>query len=93
MASILSFFKRTLFAWRFRRAVRQANSLAELFNCRYIVIVYAGRLKVIPRRSVPDMVRAGIFRRGTTPEMIYRRALYSTPIRQTPKAAADVSIR
>lgn len=93
MASIFSFFKRALSAWRFRRAVRRANSLAGMFNCRYIVIVYAGRLKVIPRRSVPDMIRSGVFRRGTTPEMIYRRALYSTPIRQTPKAAADVSVR
>lgn len=69
-------FKRFLFAWRFRRAVRKANELSELFRVKYLVMAFNGRLKVIPKRTIRDLIRQKKTPKGVTAADFERRALY-----------------
>lgn len=70
--------RQIIWAFRYRRAVRKANRLSALFGMTYMVIYMGGRLKVVPRRTLKQLVRTGRFRKGTTMEDIDKRALYTT---------------
>lgn len=65
-----------IWAGRFKRKVREANRLARLFNMTYIVFFLNGSIKVAPRRTVKDLIRAGRFKAGTTIQDIEKRALH-----------------
>lgn len=78
MVSMKRMIREMVFAWRYRRAVRKAKELAELFGMKYYVILLDGRLKVVPKRTVKELVRAHRFRKGVTVEDIERRALFVT---------------
>lgn len=65
-------------AWRFRRAVRKAKRLAELFGMRYYVINLGGSLKVVPKQTIKELIKRKRFRKGVTVEDIERRALFVT---------------
>lgn len=69
-------FRRFLFAWRFRHAVRKANELSELFRVKYYVMTFNGKLKVIPKRTIRDLIRQKKTPKGVTAADFERRALY-----------------
>lgn len=65
-------------AWRFRRSVRKAKRLAELFGMRYYVINLGGSLKVVPKQTIKELIKRKRFRKGVTVEDIERHALFVT---------------
>lgn len=69
-----------IFAWRFRRAVKKANTLSELFHARYYVLSFGGRLRVMPKSVIKVQIRRRMWRKGTTIADIEKRALYITPL-------------
>jgi hypothetical protein len=75
---MINLFKRYLFAWRFKRAVKQANDAAALTGLRYYVIYINGKLRVVPKQNIKALIHRHRFRKGTTVDDIERRALYST---------------
>lgn len=75
---MIKLFKEVVFAWRYRRAVRKANKLAALFGMKYYVILLNGKLKVVPKQTVRELVRTHRFRKGVTVADIERCALYIT---------------
>lgn len=75
---LVSNIRRAIFAWRFRRAVRQAKDLASLFGMKYYVIVLNGSLKVVPKSALKELVRRRRFRKGVTLADIEKRALFIT---------------
>lgn len=65
-----------VWAVRYRNAVRKARKMAGLFGMTYYVILLNGKLKVVPKRTIKDLVSRRRFRRGTTVQDIEKRALY-----------------
>ena len=70
--------KRYYAAWQYKRAVRKAKKLADLFGMRYYVINLGGSLKVVPKQTVKELVRRKRFRKGVTLDDIERCALFIT---------------
>lgn len=70
--------KDIIFAWRYKRAVRKANRLAGTFGIKYFVIIMGGKLKVVPKQNIRNLVRAHRFRKGVKVSDIEKRALYIT---------------
>lgn len=70
--------KKCIFAWRFKRAVRRANKLAALFGMKYFVISFGGKLRVVPKQTIKELVRRKRFRKGVTVDDIEKHALYVT---------------
>mgnify|MGYP007056256653 CR=1 FL=1 len=67
-----------IFAWRYRRAVREADAMASLTGMKYYVILMGGRLKAVPKRNIKALIRTRRFRKGVRIEDIEKRELYIT---------------
>ena len=65
-------------AWRYRRAVRKAKELSELFGMKYYVISINGSLKVVPKQTIKELIKRKRFRKGVTVEDIERHAFFVT---------------
>ncbi len=64
--------------WRYKRAVKKANELHELFHMKYLVLYINGSFKVIPKQNVKRLIRQRFFKKGTKIEDVCRMAAYST---------------
>lgn len=78
MKKMFTAIRKYIWAIRFRRKVKEANQLAELFRMRYFVIMMNGSLKVVPKKTLKELVAKGRFKRGTTIQDIEKHALYIT---------------
>lgn len=68
--------KECIWAGRYKRAVRKAKNLSALFNMTYFVILYRGKLEVIPKKNLKRLVLQRKFKSGTTIQDIEKIALY-----------------
>lgn len=68
--------KDCIWAGRYKRAVRKAKKLSALFNMTYFVILYRGKLEVIPKKNIKRLISQRKFKRGTTVQDIEKIALY-----------------
>lgn len=55
-----------------------ANKLSKLLGMKYYVIYMNGSLKVVPKRTIRDLVAKHRFRKGVKVADIERRAIYVT---------------
>lgn len=78
MVTMKRLIKDIIFAWRYKRAVRRANKLADTFGMKYFVISLNGGLKIVPKQTIRRLVKAHRFRKGVTVADIEKRALYIT---------------
>lgn len=78
MVNMKKLIKDLIFAWRYRRAVRKAKKQSRLFGMKCFVILLNGRLKVVPKQTVKELVRTHRFRKGVTVADIEKRALFVT---------------
>lgn len=76
--SMIQLIRRLIFAWKYRHAVRKAVKLAGLTGMRYFVIYLNGSLKVVPKKTIKELVARHRFRKGVTVDDIERRALFIT---------------
>lgn len=70
------YIKDIILAWKFKRAVNKADKLSRMFGMKYLVIALNGRLKVVPKQTIRQLVRTHRFRKGVTVADIEKRALY-----------------
>lgn len=70
--------KELWFAFKFKRAVRKAKSRSEEFGLRYYVIALNGTLRVVPKRTIRELVAKHRFKKGVRVQDIERRALFVT---------------
>lgn len=75
---MIKLIKDIVFAWRYKCAVRKAKKLARLFGMKYYVLSMGGRLKVVPKQTIRQLVRTRRFRKGVTVTDIEKRALFIT---------------
>ena len=73
---MIEWIKRIIFARKYKRAVKKAKELAELTG--YFVIYLNGSLKVVPKKTVKELVQKHRFRKGVTVGDIEKRALFIT---------------
>ncbi len=78
ITAIRLFFKDLIFKIKVSIAVRRANRLARRYGVKYMVIYINGSVKVIPRRTVRELIAKRRFRKGVTMADIERRAIYET---------------
>ena len=70
--------KEMIFAWRYKRAVKEANAMAQLTGMKHYVLLMNGKLKAVPKRSIKTLIHTRRFRKGVRIEDIEKRALYVT---------------
>ena len=58
--------------------MRKAKELADLFGIRYFVISLNGKLKVVPKQTIKELVHRKRFRKGVTIDDIEKMALFVT---------------
>lgn len=75
---IFKVIKDIIFAWKYKRAVREANKLSSLFGMKYYVLNIGGRLKVVPKQNIRRLIRTHCFRKGVKVADIEKQALYVT---------------
>ena len=71
-------FKQWMFARRYKRAVKKAAELNKVFGMRFYVICLNGKLKVVPKQTVKELVARRRFRKGVTVRDIEKKALFVT---------------
>ena len=73
---LIKLIKDCIWAVRYKKAVRKAKRLSVLFNMTYFVILYRGKLEVIPKKNLKRLISQRKFKRGTTIRDIENIALY-----------------
>lgn len=75
---MIQLIKDFIWGWQCKRAIKKANKYSELFGMRYFVIYMNGSLKVVPKRTIRELVAKHRFRKGVKVQDIERRAIYVT---------------
>lgn len=76
--------KKSIWAVRYKKAVREARKLAVLFNMTYFVFALNGKLKVAPKQNLKNLVKLHRFKSGVTIQDIEKSALYIAKPSNTP---------
>ena len=53
---MIQLIKRMIFAWRYKRAVARACKYAKLYGRKYYVLYMGGKLKVVPKRNICELI-------------------------------------
>ena len=75
---MIQVIKDIIWGWRCKRAVRKADRLSKLFGMKYLVVYMNGSLKVVPKRTIRELVAKHRFRKGVKVADIERCAIYAT---------------
>lgn len=75
---MIQVIKDIIWGWRCKRAVRKADKLSKLFGMKYLVVYMNGSLKVVPKRTIRELVAKHRFRKGVKAADIERCAIYAT---------------
>ena len=75
---MIQLIKRMIFAWRYKRAVDRAGKYAKRYGRKYYVLYMGGKLKVVPKRYICELIHSHRFRKGTTIRDIEKMALFIT---------------
>ena len=78
MITMIQVIKDIIWGWQCKRAIKKANKLSELLGMKYYVIYMNGSLKVVPKRTIRELVAKRRFRKGVKVADIERRAIYVT---------------
>lgn len=74
----MNLIKRIIFAWKYKHSIRKAKRLSKLTGLKYYVILLNGGLKVVPKKTIKELISKKRFRKGTTIQEIENRALFIT---------------
>lgn len=75
---MIKLIKNIIFNYRLRRAIRQANDMAQLTGLRHFVILLDGNLKVVSKRRLKQLIDTRRFIKGTTIQDLERLAFHIT---------------
>ena len=70
--------KDLIFGFRFKRAVKKADSFHHITHRKYMVLVVNKKLMVVSKHEIRLLVANGTIRKGTTVQDIEKKALYIT---------------
>lgn len=75
---MIKYIKKLIFAWKYKRAVKEAITLAGATGLKYYVVYMNGGLKVAPKKTFKELVAKHRFNKGTTIQDIEKMALFVT---------------
>ena len=75
---MIQFIKKLIFAWKYKRAIKKAVKLANLTGRKYYVVRHKGELKVVPKRTLKQLIAYRRFRKGVSIHDIEKSALFVT---------------
>lgn len=75
---MLGLIKDLIFAWRYRHAVKKAIKYSKLYGMKFYVVYLNGKLKVVPKKTIKELVARRRFRKGVTVQDIEKHALFIT---------------
>lgn len=70
--------KHLIFEWKFKRAVKKANQLADMFKIKYYVLLLNGKIKIVPKQRIKELIKQGKFKKNVTVRDIEKSALHIT---------------
>ncbi len=70
--------KEYIWAYKYKRAVRRANNIAQDLKITCYVLYFNKQLWVVPKRSIKKLIQQRRFKPGTTIHDIEEIALYIT---------------
>ncbi len=70
--------KEYIWAYKYKRAVRRANNIAQDLKITCYVLYFNKKLWVVPKRSIKKLIQQRRFKSGTTIHDIEEIALYIT---------------
>ncbi len=68
--------KEYLWAYRYKKAVKKANNIAQDFKITCYVLYFNKKLWVVPKRSIKKLIQQRRFKAGTTIHDIEKIALH-----------------
>lgn len=75
---MIKLIKKIIFAWKYKHSIRKAKRLSKLTGLKYYVILLNGGLKVVPKKTIKELISKKRFRKGTTIQDIEKNALFIT---------------
>lgn len=75
---MIELIKRCIFAFNYKRAVNKAIKLHNATGLKYYVIYLNGSIKVVPKKSVKQLISNHRFKKGVRIEDIEKHALFVT---------------
>ncbi|MDD7277854.1 MAG: hypothetical protein SPI24_07450 [Bacteroidales bacterium] len=75
---MIKLIKKIIFAWKYKHSIRKAKRLSKLTGKKYYVILLNGGLKVVPKKTIKELISKKRFRKGTSIQDIEKRALFIT---------------
>ena len=72
------YIKKLIFAWKYKRAIKEAITLANATGLKYYVVYMNGGLKVAPKKAFKELIAKHRFNKGITIQDIEKRALFVT---------------
>ena len=75
---MIALIKRCIFAFNYKRAVNKAIKLYNATGLKYYVIYLNGSIKVVPKKSVKQLISNHRFKKGVRIEDIEKHALFVT---------------
>ena len=70
--------KRLIFAYKYKRAVKKAIRLQSVHRQKFMVIYAGGKLKVVRKQTIKELVKRHKFRKGVKIQDIEKTALFIT---------------
>lgn len=75
---MIKLIKKIIFAWKYKHSIRKTKRLSKLTGKKYYVILLNGGLKVVPKKTIKELISKKRFRKGTSIQDIEKRALFIT---------------
>ena len=75
---MFSLIKRLIFAFNYKRAVRKAIRLHNATGIKYFVIYLNGAVKVVPKKTIKQLIANDRFKKGVRIDDIEKHALFVT---------------
>lgn len=75
---MFNFIKRCIFAFNYKRAVNKAIKLHNATGLKYYVIYLNGSIKVVPKKSIRQLISNRRFKKGVRIDDIEKHALFVT---------------
>lgn len=73
---MVKYFKVLIFEWRVKRAIKKAKSDAQIYQKKFLVVVFKGKPIVVSMQGIKKLISQRRFAKGFTAEKAMQCAIY-----------------
>ena len=74
----MTFFQKLRYKIRVKNAIREANEMHQLTRKKYYVFLLAGKIHVMPKQDIKQLIKRRKFIKGTTIEEFEKKCIHIT---------------